>query len=110
MSVQLALDPQMLSGHGLFSKHLVSYKNMVMHFLFTRTVSRVFCFTFFHESSSAKPLKITLESFQFFPKFAEIFTSQDAPRPPVSKILPISGRRQITLAANNGNNIRLLTT
>jgi hypothetical protein len=34
-----------------------------------------FCFRFFHESSSPKPLKITLGHF----KFAEIFASQSAP-------------------------------
>ncbi len=40
---------------------------------------KTFCFRFFHESSSPKPLKITLGSFQFFGKFAEIFASQGAP-------------------------------
>ena len=42
-----------------------------------------FCFRFFHESSSPKPLKITLVHFKFFfQKFAKIFASQGAP--PVS--------------------------
>ncbi len=45
----------------------------------------IFCFMFFHESSSPKPLIITLRSFQIFLKFAEIFTSQGAP--PVSTTL-----------------------
>ncbi len=43
------------------------------------TVSRVFYVRCFHESSSPKPLKITLGSFRIFQKFAEIFTRQGAP-------------------------------
>ena len=39
----------------------------------------IFCFMFFYKSSFPKPLKITLGSFRFFRKFAEIFTSQGAP-------------------------------
>ncbi len=46
---------------------------------------------FFIESSSPKPLKITLGSYEFFQTFAEIFTSQGAP------------------VANNRNNINLIT-
>jgi hypothetical protein len=42
----------------------------------------IFCFRFFHESPSHKPLIITLGSFRIFRKFAEIFASQGAP--PVS--------------------------
>jgi hypothetical protein len=46
----------------------------------------IFCFRFFHESPSPKPLKIALGSFQIFSKqFAEIFASQGAP--PVSTTL-----------------------
>jgi hypothetical protein len=83
------------------------------------------CHNFIHESSSPKPLIITLGSFQIFPKFAEIFASQGAPPvplvsvipvaklPPVSRIpaenlLPVS----VTLVvnrANNWDNIRQLT-
>jgi hypothetical protein len=49
-------------------------------------VSHVFLLQFFfHETSSPKPLKITLGSFQIFLKFAEILTSQSAP--PVSTTL-----------------------
>ncbi len=52
------------------------------------TVSRnFFASDFFYESSSPQPLKITLESFQIFLKI-----------------------RKFATVANNGNNIRLLTT
>jgi hypothetical protein len=45
----------------------------------------IFSFRFFHESSSSKPLKITLGTFQiFWRKFVHIFASQGAP--PVSTI------------------------
>ncbi len=43
---------------------------------------KIFCFRLFHESSSPKPLKIILRSFQIFSKFAVVFASQGAP--PVS--------------------------
>jgi hypothetical protein len=117
---------------------------------------KIFCSRFFHESSSPKPLKITLGHFKFFRKFAEIFASQSAP--PVSttpvanfatssagvvntggkfvtgvndtggkfvtnvnsaggKLPPVSTTPEANLppvstthVANNGNNIRLLTT
>jgi hypothetical protein len=42
----------------------------------------IFASRLFHESSTPKPLKITLGSFRIFGKFAEIFASQGAP--PVS--------------------------
>jgi hypothetical protein len=45
----------------------------------------IFSFRFFHESSSPKPLKITLGTFQnVWQKFVDIFASQGAP--PVSTI------------------------
>ncbi len=44
----------------------------------------IFTAEVFHESSSPKPLKIALRSFQIFRTFAEIFASQGAPL--VSKI------------------------
>jgi hypothetical protein len=56
-----------------------------------------FCIIFFHKSNSPKPMKITLASFRIFLKICG-FASQGAP--PVST----------TPAANNGNNIRLLTS
>ncbi len=40
---------------------------------------KIFTSDVFHESSSPKPLKVTLGSFRIFQKFAEIFTSQGAP-------------------------------
>ncbi len=43
-------------------------------------MSRDFCYWFLHDSSSPKPLKITLGNFEFFGKFAEIFASQGTPR------------------------------
>ncbi len=47
---------------------------------------RFFALGFFHESSSPKPLKITLGSFQtFFKKCAEIFTSQGPPPVPIHR-------------------------
>jgi hypothetical protein len=49
---------------------------------------------FFHESVSAKPLSIPLGPFQFFRKFAEIFTVQRAP--------PVS----LTLVANEKSSSR----
>jgi hypothetical protein len=40
----------------------------------------IFCFRFFHESSSPKPLKITLGSFRIFSEnFQRLFASQGAP-------------------------------
>ncbi len=56
---------------------------------FKGRVSRIFASDFFHESSSPKPLKITLGSFQIFLKFAEIFASQGAP--------PVSMTQVVTL-------------
>jgi hypothetical protein len=53
----------------------------------------IFCFKFFHESPSPKPLIITLGSFQIFLKFAEIFASQSAPSvstTPVVNLPPVS--------------------
>jgi hypothetical protein len=48
------------------------------------TVSRDFLLqVFFHESSSPKPLKVTLGSLQLLQKFAEIFASQGANLQPV---------------------------
>ncbi len=99
------------------------------------TVTRDFCFRFFHKSSSPKPLKIMLGSFKYFFKFSEIFSSQGllcyqqqrwqilppvllvllipvAILPPMSwisnchrNLQPVSK----TLVANNRNIIRLLT-
>ncbi len=48
------------------------------------SVTRLFCFRFFHGSSSLKPLKITLGHLQFFWNVLELFTSQGAP--PVSTV------------------------
>ncbi len=64
----------------------------------------IFASDFFHNSSSLKPLKITLGSFQIFRKFLDIFAGQGAPL--VSTIFPSV---LTTPLANNGNNIRLLT-
>ncbi len=47
--------------------------------LYIVTLSRDFASGFFHESSSPKPLKITLGSFQIFSKLVETFASQVAP-------------------------------
>ncbi len=49
------------------------------------TASRDFS-DFFINHLPPKPLKLTLESFRIFPKFAEIFTSQGAPPVPPSLI------------------------
>jgi hypothetical protein len=57
------------------------------------SVTRFFASGFLHESPSPKPLKVTLGSFRFFRKFAEIFTSQGAPplsTTPVANLPPMS--------------------
>ncbi len=63
-------------------------------------MSRDFCFRFFHESSSPKPMKIQyMDNFAFFRKSAEIFANQGAPpvsTTPVVNLPPVS----TTLAAN----------
>ncbi len=56
-------------------------------------MSRDFFFRFFLETSSPKPLKITLGSFKSFGKFADIFTSQGAAPvsvTPVENFSPVS--------------------
>ncbi len=98
-----------------------------------RQCHKIFATGFFMNHLPPSPLKITLGSFMFFRKFAEIFASQGAPPismtpvenlPPVSttpaaifatdttvvndtcgKLSPLS----TTPVANNGNNIRLQT-
>jgi hypothetical protein len=65
------------------------------------TVSRDFLLlVFFLNQFPPSPRVSHLDRFKFFRKFAEIFASQGAP--PVSM--------SFTPVANNGNNIRLLTT
>jgi hypothetical protein len=83
------------------------------------SVARFFCFRFFHESSSPKPLKITLETFQIFLKFRRDIHSQGAP--PVSmtqgaNLVPVSTTAaenlppvSTTPVAKNINSIRLIT-
>jgi hypothetical protein len=68
----------------------------------------IFCFSFFYESPSPKPLKITLGSSRIFKKFSEIFASQGASKVSMTpvEILPLVST---TPVANNGNNMRLLT-
>jgi hypothetical protein len=58
----------------------------------------IFCFRFFHESSSPKPLKITLGSFQIFSTILGDFASQGAP--PASLNLPPSGTGSLVPVAN----------
>jgi hypothetical protein len=77
-------------------------------------VSRAFCFWFFCESSSPKPLISIRVISNFFPKFVEIFASQGAP--PVSTTLaanlppiPLVSLTPMTPLAINENTIRLLT-
>ncbi len=73
-------------GHSVaptpsFGKVSLSYWNVC----YRDSVTRFFASCFFIFSSSPKPLKITLESFQIFRKFVEIFISKGAP--PVSTTL-----------------------
>jgi hypothetical protein len=59
----------------------------------------IFCFRFFHESSSPNPLKQILRSFQIFQKFEFTESSQGAPpvsTTPVTNLPPLS----ITVAVN----------
>ncbi len=44
----------------------------------------IFCFWFFHESVSPKPLSIPFGPFQFFRKFVEIFAAQGLPPVPTT--------------------------
>jgi hypothetical protein len=80
------------------------------------TVSQDFRFGFFHQSSSPKPLKITLESFRTFSKNCGDVTrdvaSQGAPpvsTTPVANLPPVSTTMAVNLAptpvANNGYKI-----
>ncbi len=106
--------------------------NMFGHFK-RDNVTRYFASSFFHESSSPKPLKITLGSFKFFLKICGNIlktrcttgiTTPAANLPPVSptpmkNLPPVSATLSLNchqyywcwstiLLANNGNNIRLL--
>ncbi len=93
----------------------------------------IFCFRFFHDSPSPKPLIITLGSFQIFSKIrgyirksrcttgvndtggklSLVSTTPAANLPPVSttrrQILPPVPLVLLTPVANNGNNFRLQT-
>ncbi len=85
------------------------------------TVSRDFCFMFFHESSSPKPLKITLGSFQFFSKIrgdihmSRCTTCINYTGGKFSTGINNTGGKFATgtwgvVDAGNGNNIRLFYT
>ncbi len=43
-----------------------SHNNRALFYKLTEQYHEIFCFRFFHESSSPKQLKITLGSFKFF--------------------------------------------
>ncbi len=72
-SVTNLIKLQNMWGHKhLWNLHNIVYLNGQCH--------EIFCFRFFHESSSPKPLKRTLRSlFEFCRKFAEILAIQGAP-------------------------------
>ncbi len=83
------LSADLISPRGMpRSRSMYKYFCLQIHvsFVLKGTVSWVFLLQyFFHESSSPKPLKITLGSL-FVKKFSEIFDSQGAP--PVSTSSP----------------------